>query len=121
GLPARTSQTRRQRVTGDAEKRILVSHTGRSHDLPREGRRGRLAVPGTGSTQPVEVVPQRLFIEAGLAPTGLVLVGRPESRGTRRQNLIDQEQAAVCAASELEFGVGDDDPAPGRLLPANAV
>src|SRR4029079_881844 len=73
-------------------------------------RRGRgVAVPAAGAALGVEVVAQRLLVEAGLRRAGLVNIRRPEPRTVGGHHLIDQDDAAAAVAAEFEFGVGDDD------------
>ena len=70
--------------------------------------------PGPGrSLVPAErlrVVADELLVERGLRAAGLVLVGRPEARGVRREDLVSEDDRPVVGEPELELRVGDDDP-----------
>src|SRR5436305_1085922 len=78
------------------------------HAVRQRWRRG-VAVPAAGAALRVEIVAQRLLVEGWLRPAGLVDVGGPEPRAVRRHHLVDQDDAAIRRAAELELGVGDDD------------
>ncbi len=52
---------------------------------------------------------------------GCVAVGRPEARGVGRQHLVGEDDLGAGVAAELELGVGEDDPALGRVLGAARV
>src|SRR6266702_1267774 len=68
-----------------------------------------VAVPPAGVALGVEIVAQRLLVEARLRLAGFVDVDRPEPRAVRRHHLVDQDDASIPVAAEFEFGVGDDD------------
>src|SRR5439155_18193584 len=87
---------------------VLVAGFG--DDLGQERRRGRLLVP----IERLEVIPDKLFVETGLAAAGLIPVGRPETGGIRRQHLVNEQQTPLIE-TELELGVGDDDAALPRV------
>ena len=72
--------------------------------LVRQRRRRRGFVPPGGQ----QVVAQVLLVVALLGAAGRVGGFRPEPRGVRGQQLVDQDQL-VADQAELELGVGDDD------------
>src|SRR6266403_4100155 len=57
--------------------RLCVPLTRRLHDLPRQRRRWCVPVPLAVLLQAREVVPQRLLVEAQLAPAGRIPIGGP--------------------------------------------
>src|SRR6187401_2297414 len=67
-------------------------------------RRG-VAVPAAGAALGVEVVAQRLLVEARLRLAGFVDVDGPEPRTVWSHHLVDQDDAAIAVAAEFEFGV----------------
>src|SRR5207249_4236452 len=85
-------------------------------DARRQLRARRLTVPA----DLCEVIADVLLIEARLRASALVLVGRPEAAGVRRQALVDQDNLVVQPA-ELELGVGDDDPPLTSIVAAVSV
>src|SRR6266566_6111895 len=94
-----------------------ITLAGGIHHARRQGWRRRIAVPAAGAALGVEIVAQRLLVETRLRLAGLVGVRRPEPGAIRRHHLIDQDDAPVLVASELEFGIGDDDTLiAGKLL-----
>src|SRR5688572_30202133 len=104
---------------GDALERIEVPPARRVHHSGREPRRRRLAVPSPRAAFAVEVVAQRLLVEARLRPSGCVALGGPETRAVGSQHFIDEPDRARGVAAELELRVGDDDPAGcGEIPPA---
>ena len=88
---------------------LEIALAGRLHHARRQRRRRGVAVPAAGAALGVEIVAQRLLVEARLRLAGLVDVRRPEPRAVGRHHLVDQDDAAVAVAAELELGVGDDD------------
>src|SRR5215203_2864388 len=96
-----------QRRAGDALERIEVSSARRVHHRRRKWRRWCLTVPPPRTSLNVEVVAQRLFVEARLRPAGRVALGGPEARAVRGQHFIDQANRARGVTAELELGVGD--------------
>src|SRR5438128_1257424 len=76
----------------------------RVHHARRQRRSGGVAVPAAGAALRVEIIAQRLLVEARLRLAGLVGIDRPEARGIRRHHFVDQDDAAVPVAAELEFG-----------------
>ena len=77
---------------------------------------------GGALSQPVASSQSRsgcLSNDGGVAP-GLPLVGWPEARRVRRQDLVAYGKLAVDEA-ELELGVRDYDPAPGCVSGTGAV
>src|SRR5437660_4835840 len=73
----------------------------RIHHAVGQRRGRRVAVPAAGATLGIEIVAQRLLVEGGLRPAGLVAVGGPEPRTVRGHYLGDQDHAAVRRAAEL--------------------
>src|SRR6185369_11338621 len=103
------TQLDRQLTSRHPPIRFEIPLARRVHHAVRQ-RRGRgVAVPAAGAALGVEIVTQRLLVEGGLWPAGLVDVGGPEPRTVRGHHLIDQDDAAVGSPSKLELGVGDDD------------
>src|SRR4051794_36862605 len=92
-----------------APVRFEITLAGRIHHAGRQRRRWGVAVPAAGLALGVEIVAQRLLVEARLALAGLVYIDSPEPRRVRRHHLVDQNDLAVLVAAELELGVGDDD------------
>src|SRR5947209_6639667 len=93
----------------DAAIGLEVAFAGGIHDAGRQRRGWRVAVPPPGAALRVEVVAERLLVEARLRLTWLVHVLRPESRTVGCHHLVDQDDAAILVPAELEFGIGDDD------------
>src|SRR5262249_39120101 len=90
---------------------IKVSFARSVDDLGRQVRWRSLTVPSPGSPLAVEIVTQRLLVEARLPTSGCVTLRRPEPRAVGSQHLVDQEDAAVCSDPELELGIRDDNAA----------
>src|SRR5260221_2751263 len=86
-----------------------IAVAGRINDAGRQRRWRGVAVPAAGFSLGVEIVAQRLLVEARLALAGLVDVDGPEPRTVGGHHLVDQNDAAILVAAELELGVGDDD------------
>src|SRR6185312_14382918 len=61
-------------------------------------------------------VTDELLVEGGRRLAGLVAVGGPEAGGVRGQHLVAEHDLGTGVAAELELGVGEDDPALGRVL-----
>src|SRR5437016_1938643 len=77
-------------------KSLQVALAGGVDDAGRQ-RRGRgVAVPAAGAALGVEIVAQRLLVEARLRLAGLVDVHCPESRTVGGHHLVDQDDAAVA-------------------------
>src|SRR5437764_8564491 len=133
GLEARTSNPQSairnpqstssdlQLLPGNQSICLPIALARRAHHLRRQRRRRRVAVPFALLLQAREVVPQRLLVEAGLAPAGLIAVRGPETRRVGREDLVDYQQPPVRRRAELELRVGDDDAASRRVLPARLV
>src|SRR6266567_3134815 len=93
-------------------KRLQIALAGGIHHAGRQ-RRGRgVAVPAAGAALGVEIIAQRLLVEARLRLARLVDVDRPEPRTVGGHHLVDQDDTAIAVTAELEFGVGDDDALP---------
>ena len=65
-------------------------------------------------------IANELLVVRRLPSARLVLVGRPESRAIGRHHFVDQDQLIIHHA-ELELRIGDDDPAPARVIGAARV
>src|SRR5690606_24335534 len=65
--------------------------------------------------QGFQVVAHDLLVVARRAGADLVLVRRPVARGVGGEHLVHHVQAAVGVGAELELGVGQQDPALGRV------
>src|SRR5581483_432639 len=96
-------------VASDAAIGFEIAPAGRIHDAGRQWRRRRFAVPAAGATLGVEIIAQRLLVEARLRLPRFVDVGGPEPRTVRGHDLVDQDDAPLRVAAEFELGVGDDD------------
>ena len=60
----------------------------------------------------VEIIPNELFIKTGLSLPGRIVIGRPEPRRIRGQDLInDHHLLRRPVQAEFKFGIRDDDPA----------
>src|SRR5688572_12191760 len=94
----------------DEPVRLEVSLARRLDNALGQRGSGRVAVPASGLALTVEVIAQRLLVEARLAATWLIAVRRPEARAVRRQHLVDQQDPPALG-SEFELRVGDDDAA----------
>src|SRR5262245_21660171 len=68
--------------------RLKIALARRLHHAGRQRRRRRVAVPAAGAALAVEIIAQRLLVEAWLRLTGLVEVDRPEARRVRRHHLV---------------------------------
>src|SRR6478752_1567779 len=86
---------------GEALEHLEIACRGGAHDLVRQRRRRSLAVPATGAPLTVEIIAQRLLVEARLRTAGRILLGRPEARAVRREHLVDEADGTVAVASEL--------------------
>src|SRR6056297_3311443 len=96
---------RKDRSGGQAPEGLQIFLTGFSDNL-----RGKLGwwggfIPG----ERLQIIPQKLFVKAGLSASRLVLILRPETGGIGGQGFVNPEQLTVHQA-EFELGVGDDDP-----------
>src|ERR1700730_8471164 len=80
------------------------------------GGGGRLLLPA----EPLEVVPQILFVEGRLRTARPILLQIPEARGIRRHHLIDQDHIPIQQA-ELELRVSEDQPPLERALASEVV
>src|SRR6185503_17565899 len=98
-------------MTGDAQERIQITLAGCANDVRRQGRRRSFAIPATRATLVIEIVAKRLLVEARLRSPRRVMLGWPEARAVGREHFIDQRDATIAIATELELGVGDDDSA----------
>src|SRR3954463_6913557 len=94
---------------GDAAIGFQITLAGGLDHAGGQRGRGRLAVPAAGAALGVEVIAQRLLVEARLRLSRAIGVRRPEPRTVRRHHLVDQDDATGLVPAEFEFGVGDDD------------
>src|SRR5262249_5047055 len=92
-----------------APERFQIALAGGVHHAGRQGRRRGLAIPATGAALGVGIIAQGLVVEGWLRPAWLGAVDRPEAGRVRRHHLVDQDNATVLIAAELEFCVCDDD------------
>src|SRR6185369_2717965 len=82
-------------------------------------RRRVIAVPPSCTLFRIEIIAERLLVEAGLSVPRLIAVSRPETRAVWCEHFIHQYNIFPgCSpsggdASKLEFRVGDDDAALG--------
>src|SRR6266540_5094940 len=106
---------------GYASEGIPIPLTRGMDDLGREGRWRRLSVPRALLLQVGQVVAQRLLVETGLATARLVRVSGPEARGIGRQDLVDDHQLALRRRPKFELGIGDDNAALRRIIPAERL
>src|SRR6267143_5160567 len=110
-----------QLCSGDAAVGIPIAFTRRVHDLRRQRWWWRFSVPLSLLLQIGQVIAQRLLVEARLAASCLIAVGRPEARRVGRQDLVDDDQLAVPRRAEFEFRVRDDDAARLRVIAARLI
>src|SRR6267143_5489963 len=110
-----------QLCSGDAPVGIPIAFTRRVPDLRRQRWWWRFSVPLSVLLQIGQVIAQRLLVEARLAASCLIAVGRPEARGVGRQDLVDDDQCAVRRRPEFEFRVGDDDAALRSIITAYLI
>src|SRR4051794_4132511 len=113
----RESRTPMQASRGEARERFQVLGACAGDDFRRKLR-------PRGSLVPVErfqIVADELLVEGGRAYAFLICVRRPETRGVRRQDFVDERQRAVGALRELELGVGDDDAAFARMFRSELI
>src|SRR6188768_793195 len=106
-----------ERLAGDALVGLDVFGPRLLDHVGRQLRRRRLFVPA-GLRGPVAHV---LLVEGGGRGARLVARGGPEARGVGGQHLVAEDDLGAGAAAELELGVGEDDPALGRVLGAALV
>src|SRR6266540_5995178 len=95
----------REILAGDAPVGFAIAGGGLLDDVGWKVGSGRLVIP-PGRIQPV---PEELLVERWLGMSGLVAIGRPETRGVRREHLVTQDQLTV-GEPKLELGVCQDDP-----------
>src|SRR5258705_13910783 len=95
-------------MAGDAAVGLELTLAGGFPHARRQRRRRRLAVPAAGASLGVEIIAQRLLVEARLRPAGPIGIRGPEPRTVRGHHLVDQDDASIAISAELEFGVGDD-------------
>src|SRR3977135_3409893 len=76
-----------------------IALAGGVHHACRQRRRG-IAVPAAGAALGVEIIAQRLLVEARLRLPGLIHIRRPEPRTVRGHSLVapgDAAPALPCA------------------------
>src|ERR1700689_5103564 len=88
---------------------LEITLAGGVNDLGGQWRRRCIAVPAAGAALGVEIIAQRLLVEARLRPARRVGIRGPEPGAVGRHHLVDQDDVPILVAAELEFGVGDDD------------
>src|SRR5436309_16043019 len=110
-----------QLCSGDAAVGVTIAFTRRVHDLGRQCRWRRLAVPLSMLLQIGEVIAERLLVEAWLAAPLLIAVRRPKTRGGGSQDLVDHDEVALRRRPEFEFRVGDDDAAFRGVVTAGLI
>src|ERR1700712_39324 len=94
---------------GDAAIGLEITLAGGLDDACGQRRRRGLAVPAAVAALGVEVIAQRLLVEARLRLSRTIGIRGPEPRTVGRHHLVDQDDATGLVAAEFEFGVGDDD------------
>src|SRR5713226_2181514 len=94
---------------GDTPIGLQITLAGGVHDAGWQWRRRGFAVPAAGAAFRVEVIAQRLLVEARLRLAGPVGVGGPEPRTVGGHHLVDQDNSSIAVPAEFEFCVGDDD------------
>src|ERR1044071_8004502 len=92
--------------TSAKPRRSDVAVAGGLDHLFGDLRAGVDAVPSGEFAGPI---PQELLVEIALGAFGLPLVGRPEARRIRGQQLVAQLEGAVNGEAQLDLCVGDDD------------
>src|SRR3954464_10896181 len=104
-------------MSGQATIDIEVALARRVDHFLRQRRWRIVAVPPPGAPLRIEVVAERLFVEAGLPMSRFITVRGPEPRAVRREHFINQYNLLGPVSpsgghtAELELRVGDDDPA----------
>src|SRR5581483_2074260 len=99
-------------MAGDAAECVEVPLARRPNNVRRQRWRRRLAVPSARAPLQVEIVAQRLLVEARLHATQLIVLNGPEAQTVGSQDFVDQRDAALTVASELELNIRNDDSAP---------
>src|SRR5579862_3167032 len=110
-----------QLFTGDPPVGIEVPHAGGFDDLRGKRWRRRVSVPAASLSLAIEIIAERLLIEAGLRLSRCVLIGGPKSRAVWREHLVNEGDALRGVAPELELCVGNDDSTGGGDRPAALV
>src|SRR3954463_1976202 len=90
---------------GDQPVRLEIALAGGIDHAVRQWRRRGVAVPAAGGPLDVEIIAQRLLVEARLRPARRVDIRRPEPRAVGSHHLVNQNDAAVGVAAEFEFGI----------------
>src|SRR3954466_10339753 len=80
----------RQRRPGDSLEGIEISITRRVDHPGGEWGRRRLTIPPARATLAIEIVAERLLVEARLRPARRVDVGGPEARAVGCEHFVDQ-------------------------------
>src|SRR5260370_24267973 len=88
---------------------IEITLAGGVDDFGGQGWRRGVAVPAAGAALRVEIVAQRLLVEARLRLAGLVDIHRPEPRAVRGHHLFDHDDPSVAIPAKFKFGVGNND------------
>src|SRR5436190_24318240 len=95
----------------DPSKGVEISGTCRIDDARRQRRRRVVTAPPASAAFTVQVITQRLLVEARLRTSWPIAIRWPEARAVRREHLVDQRDGASGVAPEFKLGVSDDDPA----------
>src|SRR5258708_7733399 len=70
---------------------IEIAPAGGVHDAGRQWWRRRVAIPAAGAALGIEIIAQRLFVEARLRLAGFINICCPEPRTVGRHHLVDQD------------------------------
>src|SRR5439155_21080393 len=106
--PSRNDALDGELTTRDAAIGLEIARAGGVYHARRQRRRRRLAVPAAAAALGVEIIAQRLLVEARLRLAWSVGIRGPEPRTVGGHRLVDQDDAAAFITAELEFGIGDD-------------
>src|SRR3981081_3871500 len=81
---------------------LEIALAGGIHHACRQRRRRRgIAVPAAGAALGVEIIAQRLLVEARLRLPGLIHIRRPEPRTVGGPPFLDQHDAALAMPADL--------------------
>src|SRR5205085_11020741 len=106
------AQVSSQRPPRQLRIRLQVFRLGFRYHFWRQRWGGGSLIP----RESFEIIADKLLVEARLAPARLILAGRPEAGGIRREHFVDQDELSV-AQTEFKFRIGYDDAPLAGVLP----